>query len=72
MNASSLNTQIPLPKHKTKYMSSTIASSILKNLLNVHSCQMQLKHAIDIEYKICIKKQTIVKFEKFNFIYKNL
>ncbi len=42
-----------------------------KNQLDVHSCQMQLKHAIEIEYEICNKNKTRVKFEKFNFIYNN-
>ncbi len=59
-------------------MSSTIAFSILniistsksfltKNDLNVHSCQMQLKHGIEIRYEICNKSKTLVKFEKFLF-----
>ncbi len=26
-----------------------------KNHLDVHSCKMQLKHAIEIEYEICNK-----------------
>ncbi len=43
-----------------------------KNHLDVHSCQMQLKHAIEIEYEICNKNKTLIKFEKFNFIYNNL
>ncbi len=33
---------------------------------------MQLKHAIEIEYEICNKNKTLVKFEKLNFIYNNL
>ncbi len=74
---------IPLRKQKTKYMSSTIAFSILnilstsksffnKNNVDVHSCQMQLKNAIEIECEICNKNKTLVKFEQFNFIYNNL
>ncbi len=42
-----------------------------KNHLDIHSCQMQLKQDIEIEYEIYIKKKTLVKFEKFNFIYNN-
>ncbi len=34
-----------------------------KNHLDVYSCQMQLKHALEIEYGICNKNQTLVKFE---------
>ncbi len=29
---------------------------------------MQLKHAIEIEYEICNKNKTLVKFEKLNFV----
>ncbi len=50
---------------------STPKSCLTKNL-DVHSCQAQLKHAIEIEYEICNKNKTLVKFEKFNCIYNNL
>ncbi len=43
-----------------------------KNHLDVHFCQMQLKHAIEREYVICNKTITLFKFEKFNFIYNNI
>ncbi len=43
-----------------------------KNHLDVHSCQMQLNHTIEIEYEICNKNKTLVTLEKFNFIYNNL
>ncbi len=43
-----------------------------KNHLDVHSCQMQLKHAIEIEYEIYNNNKTLGKFEKFNTIYNNL
>ncbi len=42
-----------------------------KNHLDVYSCQLQLKHAIEIEYEICNKNKTLVTFDKFNFIYNN-
>ncbi len=49
-----------------------IQKLFIKKHLDVYSCQMQLMHAIEIEYGICNKNQTLVKFEKFNFIYNNL
>ncbi len=42
-----------------------------KKHFDVHSYQTQLKHAVDIRYEICNKNKTLVKFEKFNFIYNN-
>ncbi len=42
-----------------------------KKHLDLHSCQMHLKHAIVLENEICNKNKTLVKLEKFNFICNN-
>ncbi len=78
MNASSLDTQIPFPKVKTKYMLSTVASSILtittsktklfnKNHLDVLSNTVKVYYRNRIWY--IYKNETLFKFEKFNSIY---
>ncbi len=83
MNASSLDTQNRSPKTKDKiYVINYcifyikyyiyIQKLFIKNHLDVHSCQMKLKHAIEIEYEICNINKTLVKFEKLNLIYNNL
>ncbi len=81
MNASSLDTQIPLRKQRTKYISLTIVFSMLnikvQKLFNKKQpcctfLPMQLKQAIEIEYEICNKNKTLVKFENLNFIYNKL
>ncbi len=77
MNVSSLDTQIPLQKMNKLYVINYCILYIKyyiyfrklfnHNNLDVQCCQMQLKHAIEIEYEICNKNKTLVKFEKFNF-----
>ncbi len=64
-------------------MTSTIAFSILniistsksfstKTTLMYILAKCSLKHAIELENEICNKNKTLVKFEKFIFIYNNI
>jgi len=42
------------------------------NYLEVYACQVQIKAAIETEFQICKKNNTLNKFEKFKFLHENL
>ncbi len=43
-----------------------------QNSMDIHSCQVQLKHRLEIEHIICKQENREDKFDKYRFIYDNL
>ncbi len=40
--------------------------------LDLYACQVQIKHALEIEFNICKKNKTLEKFDNFQLLYENL
>ncbi len=66
--------QIAVLNYCTLYTKYYIYIEKLKgnNKLDLYACQVQIKHALEIEFNICKKNKTLEKFEKFQLLYANL
>ncbi len=66
--------QIEVLNYCTLYTKCYIYVEKLKgnNKLDLYACQVQIKHAPEIEFNICKNITTLEKFEKFQLLYENL